>query len=241
MKKENNKKTIKEEVVSKIKKGEVKMKSRSFFILKTVLTFGLIVLLSLLVLYLGSLIVFVFRANDMMLFSGMGFQGIRIVLLSFPWYLFVLVVILIVFVEIIAKNFSFVYRRPLIYSFIGIVFLVALGSLMVEAMSVHDSFFDMAKEERLPVAGGMYKHLGRLDMDSAYFGTLLDKDGTVWTMELDSGEEVILEITTITRGFRILNELKEGSTVVVIGDREGDIINVMSFKRINGKGRRNER
>lgn len=241
MKKENSKKTIKDEVVSKIKRGEVKMKSRSFFILKTVLSFGLIILLSLLVLYLGSLIVFVFRANDMMLFSGMGFQGIRTILVSFPWYLVILVIILIVLVEVMAKNFSFVYRRPLVYSFIGIVFLVTLGSLVVEAMSVHDSFFDMAKEERLPVAGGMYKHLGRLDIDSAYFGTLLDKEDGLWKMELESGEKVILDIATMTKGFRVLDKLKEGSGVVVIGEREGDVIEVLNFRGINGKGRRTER
>ncbi len=241
MKKENNENSIKEKVILKIEKGEVKMRSRRYFFLKTTLVVGLIFLLSLSVLYLGSLIIFVFRANDIMLFSGMGFQGIRAVLWAFPWYLIILIVTLIVLAEVMAKEFPFVYRRPLMYSFLGIVVLVALGSFMVEAMSVHRTFFDMAKEERLPVMGGMYKHLGGIDIDNAYFGVLLEKDGNTWKMELESGETVLLEITRRTKGIRMLDEIKEGSGIVVIGEREGDVVEVLGFRRINGRGPRTER
>ncbi len=241
MKKENGKNSIKEEVISKIEKGDVEMRTKRYFFLKTTLVVGLIFLLSLFVLYLGSLIIFVFRANDIMLFSGMGFHGIRVILWSFPWYLIILIVALIVLVEVMAKEFSFVYRRPLMYSFLGIVVLVALGSFMIEAMSVHRTFFDMAKEERLPVMGGMYKHLGGIDIDNAYFGVLLEKDGNTWKMELESGETVLLEITRNTKGLRMLEEIKEGSKIVVIGEREGDVVEVLGFRRINGRGRGIER
>ncbi len=241
MKKENGKNSIKEEVISKIEKGDVEMRTKRYFFLKTTLVVGLIFLLSLSVLYLGSLIIFVFRANDIMLFSGMGFHGIRVILWSFPWYLIILIVALIVLVEVMAKEFSFVYRRPLMYSFLGIVVLVALGSFMIEAMSVHRTFFDMAKEERLPVMGGMYKHLGGIDIDNAYFGVLLEKDGNTWKMELESGETVLLEITRNTKGLRMLEEIKEGSKIVVIGEREGDVVEVLGFRRINGRGRGIER
>ena len=241
MKKENGKNSIKEEVISKIEKGDVEMRTKRYFFLRTTLVVGLIFLLSLFVLYLGSLIIFVFRANDIMLFSGMGFHGIRVILWSFPWYLIILIVALIVLVEVMAKEFSFVYRRPLMYSFLGIVVLVALGSFMIEAMSVHRTFFDMAKEERLPVMGGMYKHLGGIDIDNAYFGVLLEKDGNTWKMELESGETVLLEITRNTKGLRMLEEIKEGSKIVVIGEREGDVVEVLGFRRINGRGRGIER
>ncbi len=241
MKKENGKNSIKEEVISKIEKGDVEMRTKRYFFLKTTLVVGLIFLLSLFVLYLGSLIIFVFRANDIMLFSGMGFHGIRVILWSFPWYLIILIVALIVLVEVMAKELSFVYRRPLMYSFLGIVVLVALGSFMIEAMSVHRTFFDMAKEERLPVMGGMYKHLGGIDIDNAYFGVLLEKDGNTWKMELESGETVLLEITRNTKGLRMLEEIKEGSKIVVIGEREGDVVEVLGFRRINGRGRGIER
>jgi len=246
MKKENNEKLISQKVVSKIEKGELKMRPKVYFVAKTILIVGLSVLALLLALYFGSLIIFVLRINDILLFHGMGFQAIRSVLLSFPWYLVFLVFVLVVSVEIVAKRFHFIYRKPLIISLLIILALIFLSSFLIEKSSLHHSFFRLAEQERLPLAGKMYRDLGSLEIENVYFGTILEKKDDFWIMELDSGEAVSLKINEKTRGRRVFSEIKEGNEIIVIGGLEEGVINVDSFKKIerrfrNYKERLNER
>ncbi len=242
MKKEKDKISITKEVLLKIEKGEVKMRSKYIFILKTILIVGLIALFSLFILYLGSLMVFVFKINDMDIFSGMGIQGIKIILNTFPWYLVFLMFLLVFLVEILAKKFSLVYRKPLLYSFVIIVMLMVVGSVFVDATSIHHSFFDLAEEERLPRAmGGMYRYLGNLEMENVHFGTLLDKSKESWLLEIKEGEVVYLNISQRTKGRRKFEEIEEGSEIIVIGERVGKKIEVLGFRGINGRSRKNER
>ncbi len=235
-----NKKLIKENIVSKIERGELKMRTKSYFILKSFLIFGSLSLFFLFTLYIGSLVVFVLRANNILFFYGTGFHGIKTVIFSFPWYLVLLALILIVFLEIIGKNFRVVYRKPLIYSLIAIMILSLTGSILVDSFSMHDSLFKMANEEKLPIGGRMYRNLGNLDIENAHFGEILKKENNNWTMRLENNEIVSLKITNETRGKRVFEEIKEGSEVVVIGELENEEINVLGFRRVNGN-RRNER
>ena len=246
MKKENNEKLISQNVVSKIETGELKMRPKVYFVIKTILIVGLLALAFLLALYFGSLIIFILRINDILLFHGMGFQVIRNIFLSFPWYLVFLVFGLVILVEAAAKRFNFVYRKPLIVSLLIILVLVFLSSLLIEKSSLHHSFFRLAEQERLPLAGRMYRDLGNLEIENVYFGRILEKKDNLWIMELDSGKEVGLKITEKTRGKRIFTEIEEGNKVIVIGELEEGLIDVDSFKRIerrfrNYKERPNER
>ncbi len=237
MEKDNKEKEISRRVVSKIKQGELKMKPKAYFAAKTTLFVGLLALAFLLALYFGSLIIFVLRINDIFLFHGMGPQAIRSILLSFPWYLVLLLLALIILAEVIAKKFRFIYRKPLIVSLLIILILVFLTSFLVDKSSLHHSFFKLAKQERLPLAGRMYRDLGNLEMENVYFGRILGKRDNLWIMELDSGEEVSLKITERTRGRRIFSEIEKSNKVIVIGELEDDLIDTHSFKRIEGRFR----
>ncbi len=244
--KKNKGKMISEKIVSKIKKGELKMRPRSYFVIKTILTIGFLALITLLALYFTSLIIFVLRINDIFLLHGMGFQIIRNVIISFPWYLVFLALFLIIIVEIVAKRFYFIYRKPLIISLILILFLVFSSSLLIERSSLHYSFFRLAEREELPFGGGMYRDLGNLEIEDVYFGKILEKRDGLWTAKLESGEDVILKISERTRGRRFFSEIKEGDEAVIVGQMERGLIEVESFKRIerrfrNYKERLNER
>lgn len=246
MQKENSGKLISQEIISKIEKGELKMRPKAYFVVKTILIIGWLVLAFLFALYFGSLIVFVLKVNDIFLFHGMGFRVIRSILLSFPWQLVFLVLGLIILVEITAKRFNFVYRKPLIISLLIILALVFSSSLLIEKSSLHNSFFRLAEQEKLPLAGRMYRELGNLEIENVYFGKIVEKRDDSWLMELDNGEIVGLRITEKTKGRRIFSEIEEGGRVIVVGELEGNLINVESFKRIerrfrNYQERANER
>ncbi len=237
MKKKNSENSITERVVSKIERGDLKMKPRAYFVAKSFLVIGLLILASLLLLYFGSLILFVLRFNNILLFHGMGFHATRSILLSFPWYLVFLIFILIILIEIIARRFRFVYRKPFIISLLVILSIVIASSFLIERSSLHHSFYRLAEQERLPLAGRMYRDLGNLDIDDTHFGIILEKEGDLWKMELDSGEIVRLKITEKTRGRRTFLEIEEGKKVIVVGEMEEGIIDVVSFKKIERRFR----
>lgn len=241
MKNENNQKTISEKVTSEIKKKGIKMKSRLYFVAKSFSFIGLIFLLFLFILYLGSLIIFVLRANNILYFQGMGFPAFKTIILSFPWYLVFLATVLIVFVEIISKRFQFVYRKPLAYSLLVVIIITLIGSFLVEKSSVHQYFYNFSQREKIPLVDKMYRNLGSLDIEDAYFGKVLDKKEGYLILELDSGEIVSLVISEKIRGHGIYLESEKGDNILVIGEMKNDTIDVFSFRRINGYFRINER
>jgi hypothetical protein len=242
MEKENkHKKDISKEVIAEIEARGIKMMPRSYFIFKSFMFVGLIFLLSLFTLYIGSLIVFVLRANEIMYFQGMGFHALMPILRSFPWYLVSLAIVLIIVVEIVSKRFQFVYRKPLLYSLIVIILFTVAGSYLIERSSVHQHLFMMAQREELPVVGRMYRNLGNLDIENAYFGKVIEKEGEDWIMELENGERVSLEINRQTKGRRIYLEAEEGDSVLVIGEMKDGSIDVQAFRRVPGRFKMNER
>ncbi len=233
-------KEINKKVISKIEEERIKMKSKLYFILKSFLVIGIMFLLSLFILYLGSLVVFVFRANNILHFHGMGFRAFRSIIFSFPWYLISLSFALTILVGLMGKRFRFIYQKPLLYSLVGIILITLLGSFLIEKSSIHQHFFSLAKREKLPVVGRMYRNLGDLDIENAYFGKVLEK-GDYWTVELENGQVFYLKITEKTIGRRIYSKLEEGDNVLIIGQINNSLIDVFAFRKINSRFRINER
>ena len=235
-----NKNLISKKIISKIEKGEVKTRPRYYFILKSFFICSILFLLFIFILFFSSLIVFVAKENNFLILSGMGFCGFRAIILHFPWYLFLISLVLIIIIEVLGKNFKSVYRKPLIYSFLLLLFLTFFGSIVVDKMSFHQSLFKMAKEERLMLGGGVYRSMGNIEIDNTYFGIVLEKKEDYWAVELDNNKVVQLKITNETKGRRFFSEIKEGSDIVFIGEREGDVISVSRFRKMNGY-QKNER
>ncbi len=239
MKKDKSK--IEERVISKIESGEIKMKSRKYFVFKAFVFFFSLLLLSLFLLYIGSLIVFVLRANDIFLFQGMGLKGWRAIFLSFPWYLVLLSFFLIVLLQIFGNKFRLVYRRPLFYSFIAIILFVILGSVLIERCSFHQTLYNRARQGEFSLGSGMYRHLGDIDLEHKYTGTVLDIKELQVIIKQKNNEIFIVNITRDTRGKRFFQDIVVGSEIVVIGKVEGNTIDANAIRKINDQVMLNER
>ncbi len=233
-------KEINKKVISKIEEERIKMKSKLYFILESLLVIGVIFLLFLFILYLGSLVVFVFRSNNILHFHGMGFSAFRSIIFSFPWYLISLSFGLIILVGVVGKRFQFIYQKPLFYSLVGIILVTLFGSFLIEKSSIHQHFFSLARREKLPVMGKMYRNLGNLDIENAYFGKVLEK-GDQLTVKLEDGQVVSLKITEKTISRRLYFELEEGDDLLIIGQIENGLMDVFAFRKINHRLRLNER
>ncbi len=234
-KKDDNKQSIGKRVMAELESGRIKMKPRWYFVMKSALLGVFVVLLLLSLIYLGSLVIFVFRANDLFLISQFGWTGWRLVLSSFPWYLVIGAAVLIVVIELTAKRSTFVYRRPLIYSLLLIIIFSSLGSWAVERTTINRSLSDLAQARDVPVAGRLYERLSDLQIERVHKGRLVRKQPGDWFLELDSGEAVVLDISTIEQGRRQLTEMESGQRIIVIGDRIDDTIEVERFRQTRSR------
>lgn len=218
--------------LEKIKSGQVKMRPKAHFILKTALaTFGFILII-LFVLYLISFIVFTLRMSGIWFAPGFGFYGIKIFLFSLPWLLILTAIILILILEILIKYFSFAYRRPILYSILGIIALALLGSFVIGQIKIHPYLFKKSQERDLPIAGKFYRDFGAGKFRNAHRGVISEITDNGFFIETRHNEILEIIITSETR-FPFGKDIKENDSVMILGERDNDTVRAFGVRKVN--------
>ncbi len=226
-KKQNNLSTY---VMSQIKKGNVKMRTRIHFVL--VSTFWILALLIVfgVALFLVSFVVFVMRGNGIFELTHFGASGFSSVIITLPWLLLFGILLLVAVLELLAKHFAFVYRRPLVYSILGIIILIIIGGVLIGKTQIHDRAFERASQSRLSFAGPIYEHYGKAKLDeNIHIGVLMVNDNEL-ILETREGDSYVLNISDQTRKPPKLNS---GMEVFVLGRLEKNTIEVKGIKPVN--------
>jgi hypothetical protein len=156
---QQNIKQIKDAILARIKNGQVSMRPKWHFVLKTLLIAvgGVLVLLA--ALYLVSFMVFVTRQSGAWFGTGFGGPGFGALLRSLPWTLIVLSLIFIALVEVVARRYAFAYRQPLLYSAVIVILLVLVGGALMAPL--HQVPFQDMRMHRLPMfAERFYRDFG---------------------------------------------------------------------------------
>lgn len=227
--------SIQDHVMEKINQGRVAMRPRWQFVLKSVLAVSASILLLLALLYVASFAVFVMRQNGAWFAPQFGWRGVAVLLTHLPWVLVGIGFVVIVALELLVKHYSFAYRRPLLYSVLGIVFIAACGGLAVAQTSLHRTFFTRAHEGRLPIAGPWYRGFGTERFRDVHPGRIesVTEDGV--TIRTRLNELLSVEVTSETRlpfGFNF----EAGDMVVVVGDRHDDRVEAQGVIEVREGG-----
>src|SRR5690349_18490295 len=117
-------------LVHTIKEDHVSMRPKWHYAVGTVVSIVSGVLLAALLLYVASFVVFELRENGSWFGPAFGTRGWLILISSLPWLLLLVILILIVGLERLMRRYALIYRRPLIYSLLGIVIIVAVGGIL---------------------------------------------------------------------------------------------------------------
>jgi hypothetical protein len=219
-------------VLEKIKSGRVKMRPKAHFVLKTVLAALGFVLFILFALYLISFIVFALRISGIWFAPGFGFYGIKIFLVSLPWILISIAIILILILEILVKRFSFAYRRPILYSTFGIIMFVLLGSFIIGQTIIHPRFFEQAQERKLPVAGKFYRDFGAGKFRNAHRGIVSEITENGFKIKTPGNETLDIIITPETR-FPFGKDIKENDSVMILGERDNCAVRAFGVRKVD--------
>ncbi|PIP87287.1 hypothetical protein COW81_01040 [Candidatus Campbellbacteria bacterium CG22_combo_CG10-13_8_21_14_all_36_13] len=229
MNKTKENKSIKNTVLDKIKVGEVEMKSKWHFILQGLLmAFGVFIFAIALV-YLFSFILFILSQNGVVFATEFGFHGISVFFMSLPWVLLLLVCIFVIILEKLVKKYSFSYRKPILYSLLGILIMLLIGTFCVSQIGLHQKLSRFAEEDRLSIWGGMYRGYGMQRFNNVHPGVIniITEDGFILTNK--QGESVVVRFN-IDTNLPKEKELKEGDSVVVIGERIGDSVDAFGVR-----------
>ena len=106
---------FKDAVLEKIRKGEVQMRPKAYFILKILLLIITILCILITSSLLISFIFFSIRISGKFFLLDFGVRGVLGFLVHFPWKILMVEVILIILLEWLLKNFKFGYRNSFIH------------------------------------------------------------------------------------------------------------------------------
>lgn len=225
-------KSLLENLTEKIKTGQIKMKPKFYFVLKTILLFGLLFIVSGLILFLISLVYFYLKSSGVGYAFNFGFKGMGIYLKLLPWVLIFVSLLLIIILEILAKHFAFVWRKPIFYSLLFIIFISIFGGYLFSKTDMHYSLFMRSYKNKLPIITPIYNEFGPREFKNIHRGIVEEISENSFKIKNFRGN--ILEII-IDEKTDILNkeQIKEGDSVVIIGNKEGKYIKALGIKKVD--------
>jgi len=232
--------SLSEKVLEKIKSSQVKMRPKFYFVLKTFLIIGGVFIIGALTVFLISFIGFHLRASGIWYLPSFGFRGLGIYLRLMPWFLILAGLILILILEILAKRFSFVWRRPIIYSLLAIILIALIGGFIIERTPFHRGLFFQARQGKLPFAGPVYREFGMPrfhDVQRGVVEEVIENGFKIRTFDDQLLTVVLAEETQFPFG----KEIEKGDTVVVMGEREDDTVRAFGIRKIDDQFRDFER
>lgn len=232
MSKNNDKKnSIKEKVLAQIKSEQVEMRPKSRFILKSVLTFIGLIFTALSLVYLASFLIYFLRQSGIIYLSGFGMRGLGAFLGSFPWLLVLLGIVLLVVVEILSRRYSFGYRTPAVYVILTVLLVITGGAFLVAQTGIHPYLHKQAQNKKLHGFGGIYRSHQKPGPKKPEIGEIVSVKNGNFVLENNQGQRFTVKVNENTR---ILNEenLKKGAVVVVMGQKQGDVIEAFGVRKI---------
>jgi hypothetical protein len=237
---EEEKKSIKERILEKIKSNQVKMRPKIYFLLKTVFIIAGVIFFLFLTAFLVSFIHFHLRVSGLWYLPSFGLRVFGIYLRSLPWLLILSILFLILILEILSKKFSFVWKRPLIYSLLAIVFIIILGTFIFEKISIHQRLLLEAQTGKMPPPfSPIYQRFGMPRFKDFHRGVIekITEDGFL-LRELSGEQFNVIPSKEIKFLFE---KIKEGDSVVVVGKREDSKILAIAIRKIDDRFRIFER
>lgn len=208
MNNDEKKNLIETNILEKIKSGKLKMRPKMYFILKNIVFVALIVILSAIVVYLISFIVFALDINGAWLLTSFGVEGVISLILSLPWLLILIVLLSMVIIEACIRSFKFTYHRPLIYSILGIFTLAIVLGFCLHLTPLHSKLCScLEDEESKSIICPLYRNYRTINFPNFKKGTVIESGENEIEIQEQNGETIKLDIGD--------NDLERGDAILI--------------------------
>ena len=224
------KKSISNELMDKIKKGDLKMIPKTYFILRIILIIiGIIVILGA-SLYLASFLLFIIKRSGLWVLPIFGFRGMGMLASSFPWLIILITLFFIVLLEVVVKRHALIYRKPLLYSALAIIILVSLASFVISQTPMHKFMLDKVEKGRFSLARPLYGNLNMNKPKDVHVGFVLGAVEGGFIIKRIDGMFLSVSVSDHTTFYQE-HEIKKGDKVFIIGKAEEGIIQAQDVKK----------
>lgn len=221
--------TLKQAVMKTIEAGNISMHSKMHFIIRGILLVAGLVLLLAISLFLVSFVVFLLRSNGLLGITHFGFEGMGTFLFSLPWLILLVAVLVFITLELLASHFSFVYKRPLIYSILGGSIVVVFGGVLIAHSTIHEQMFRLNEMRPLPGINFIYKQ-ALFTPEGVFVGIISTSSNSF--IELDTRNGSSTRITVLERTRRPPTAFMAGDAVVVMTKKENGVISAIGIRPI---------
>lgn len=237
----DDKKNLKEKVLEAIQSGRVSMRPKWHFFFRAALLLIGVVLLSLLLLYFASFTVFSLRQSGAWFAPNFGPQGWSVFFHALPWLLILFSLLFILLLEVLVRRYSFVHRKPLLYSAIAIVLIAVIGGHFAaplhrrpffEARRISPGEHPPAGRAGMPFMGEFYRRFGPpLRFADMHRGTVITLTPAGFILEETDG---VTSTVLLSRHTRIHSRIpfESGDMVAVFGDEQGTEIRAFGIQKI---------
>jgi hypothetical protein len=233
MNKENKPLDLRDEILQEIEEKHIKMRPKWQFVLYSMVAILAGIVLWLTLIYVASFIVFILDYNGVLVLPNLGDKSWFYFLLSLPWLLIILIIILFYLLEYIVKRFSLSYRRPLIYSILITVFLIVVGTYSISKTSLHRALLDSAEKDRLPIAGPLYRRFGHPHFKNIHKGIIIELAPPDRFMLRNQTNELLQIIITPRTRLPRGRSFGVGDLMVVFGERvESSTVEAIGIQKI---------
>jgi hypothetical protein len=231
-------KSLREDVLAKIKNERISMHSRTFFLLKMAALALVAILVLTISVFLCNFIFFAINANGSNELLGFGNRGILTFVQIFPWWLLVIDVGLIILLEWLLRRFRFGYKSPVLYLLLGLVVVTLSVGFTVERATMFNSYLrDRAHEHRLPSPlNDIYERSGRPGGPGngvCRCTIVAIQSGSITADDIDVGTTTRYTIIVPIQNLHATTTgLSVGDVIMVAGDKSGNTINAFGIKKL---------
>jgi hypothetical protein len=221
---------IQDTIMKKIVAGELQMRPRWHFLLRTALLVSGMVVAALLSIYLLSFVLFALRDTGIIFSPGFGLPGIWLFLIATPWLLIFVVGVFLLILYVLITHFSFSYTRPHIYSLLGVVLFVIAMSSFIQLTMMHHYLQDFAFRHEVPGMSPFY----RVHLEGRPEGVLQGRIRLIgegeFVIGVAQGGDVLVKIDSRTK-LPKTHQLVVGDYVIVFGPKLDSYVQAFGVKR----------
>ena len=219
---------FKNNLIHKIKAGDIDMKPKWHFMLRSVLIVSSVGLMFLMAVYLLSFILF-FLAQSGVGFSLLyGFRGLSIFVISSPWLLLLTAGVFVVALSLLVRQFSWSYSRPGVYTVLMVVVLMLISSLVFDTVQIHERTKRAMQDRPLPVLSSLYQSIDAR-RDNVTLGVVVSVTEHGLQLETLAGGEVAVQLLDTTR-LRPGLQFTVGDSVFVYGPEQNGVIQAIGIR-----------
>lgn len=233
-----NKKFTTTEILAKIKSGQIKMKSRSYFAAETAAIIAGIVFVFFLAIFLSSAVHFFAHASGLWYFPGFGITEFKIFFFNVPWLLIASIIFSGGALFWLIKKISASYRQPIIYSLVAIFAIIFSSSFVFAQYPLHEKLFQYSQDKNIPLMKSFYQRYGQMPCHNAIIGKIAsttDSGFLVTPPDRQDNEQNDIFNVFISPDTNLPKEkkLEKDSTILIISDQKiKKNINAASIRKI---------